>query len=307
MGVTGQYRRAAILLSKKAFQIANDWDDYYEYGFRVVWMLLSIFNNNEIDSARIKIEKSMSYPPELFTTYEGYSDLAYIDGSIKLESNQGFWKCSIAFFERNKYAVAQDYLVGNCRLTILVYLKALQDSLNEDSQLITMVGRAIRVSGRRRDIKMFETTSPRLIENSMPFWVFQQLIVAFTNFSSCLIPKRSILTKRKACNLAAFQADTLESEKRVSSNLEKENLPIYRVGIELISFLIILVVFISGLVTILLVAFVKNKRQISCLAEQKTEIQACIESAQKPLRLNSCSRKKTRQPGSWTAWHRPID
>jgi hypothetical protein len=43
--------------------------------------------------------------------YEGYPDLAYIDGSIKLESNQ-FESASIAFLKGIKYALEQDYLVG---------------------------------------------------------------------------------------------------------------------------------------------------------------------------------------------------
>jgi|GEM_PF-2282820 len=109
MGVTGNTEERQFYY-QKAFQIANDWDDITDMVYALSGMALIHLKNNEIDSARIKIEKSMSYPPELYN-YEGYPDLAYIDGSIKLESNQ-FESASIAFLKGIKYALEQDYLVG---------------------------------------------------------------------------------------------------------------------------------------------------------------------------------------------------
>jgi signal transduction histidine kinase len=100
---------------------------------------------------------------------------------------------------------------------------------------------------------------------NQPDSAFRYLALAYS--------ERSILTKRKLANLAAFQ-QTLLNRERVSSNLEKENLAIqnrYRTYF----FLIILVVFIV-IGAILLRGYRQKQKANLLLAEQKDEIQAAL-------------------------------
>jgi len=131
------------------------------------WLFCPIQITNEIDSAESKLKKSnVPIPPELYN-YEGYSDLAIywwfnqagIQTSLKVPS--------IAFFEGNQVAVAQDYLVG-IAANIFGLSKALQSSLNKwGFQLITMVGRLLGCFRRRREYTVFWlSTSSRLMRIS---------------------------------------------------------------------------------------------------------------------------------------------
>jgi len=117
MRVTGQYRRA-ILLSQKAFQIRKWTGRYYELFSRWSGNGFVHLNNNENDSARIKIEKSNVLPPELYKLRRIFGP-SYIDGSIKLEI-QPVESCFNRFFERNQVCCKRRIMLVGIALTYIL-------------------------------------------------------------------------------------------------------------------------------------------------------------------------------------------
>jgi signal transduction histidine kinase len=268
MGVTGNTEER-LFYYQKAYQISKVRDDVMNSIYALSGMAFVHLNNNEIDSARIKIGKSMSYAPELYN-YEGYSELSFIDGSIKLEAKE-FESASKAFMKGIKYAKDQNYVVG-IAANNLGLSKAYRQLNSEDSSYF-YGNQAIRVFRRIKEIQMFDIDIASAHENLYEhFQYFNQPDSAFKYLVLAHL-ERGVLTKRKLTNLAEFQKKLLNQE-RLLSELEKENLAIQS-KYKNYFFLAILVVFLV-IGAILLRGYHQKRKANLLLANQKDEVQATL-------------------------------
>ncbi len=77
MGATGNSEER-LYYYQKAYQIAKEREDMMNTVFSLTGLAFVYLNNNELDSAQMKIEEASSYPPE-FYNFEGYPEIKYIE------------------------------------------------------------------------------------------------------------------------------------------------------------------------------------------------------------------------------------
>lgn len=268
MDVTGNSEERQFYYYK-SYGIAKAWADPTNCVYALSGLAQIHLKNNEIDSARIKIEESLAYPPEIYN-YEGYSDLTYIDGSIKLESNQPE-RAKQAFLEGIRYASSQKNIVGSAS-NFLGLSKAYRQLNNKDSSYY-YGNQAIRVFTRIREIQMFDIDIASAYENLYThFQYFNQADSAF-KYLTLAHSERKVLTKKELGNMAAFQ-QTLLNRERMMSSMEKENLALQS-RYKTYFFLIILVVLIV-IGAILLRSYRQKRKANLLLAKQKEEVQTAL-------------------------------
>jgi len=268
MKVTGNSEEQQFYY-QKAYQIASKWDDVKNTVYALSGMAYIHLKNNELDSALINMVKSNSIPPELYN-YDGYSDMIYIDGTIKLKSEQ-FEEAKNAFLKGAHDAFRQSYVVG--RATNNLGLSMVYRQLNIPDSSLYYGKTSLGILRRIREIQLFDIDIATAYENLYQHFLrFDQPDSAFI-YLELAHQERAILTDQKIANLAAFQQVLLERERRVNI-LEKEKIEIQSRN-RTYAMLTGLVVFV--LIGLILYRSNRQKQKANMLlAKQKDEIQSTL-------------------------------
>ncbi|WP_194775889.1 sensor histidine kinase [Pararhodonellum marinum] len=268
MGATGNIEER-LYYYQKAYQIAKEQEDMMNTVFSLTGLAFVYLTNNELDSAQMKIEEARSYPPELYN-FEGYPEIKYIDGAIKLRLKL-YEPALNAFWDGLEDAIEKNYPVG--KATNNLGLSETYRYLNNMDSSYFFARQSINELRRIREIQMFEIDIASAYQNLYGhFRHFNQPDSAFRYLEQAQV-ERSVLTKRKFANMAAFQQVLLIRERELA-NLEKENLAIQsRYRTYLFVFVLIVFLFIGG---ILIRANRQKQKANLLLARQKEEIQSAL-------------------------------
>jgi two-component system, NtrC family, sensor kinase len=268
MGATGNIEER-LYYYQKAYQIAKEQEDMMNTVFSLTGLAFVYLTNNELDSAQMKIEEARSYPPELYN-FEGYPEIKYIDGAIKLRLKL-YEPALNAFWDGLEDAIEKDYPVG--KATNNLGLSETYRYLNNMDSSYFFARQSINELRRIREIQMFEIDIASAYQNLYGhFRHFNQPDSAFRYLEQAQV-ERSVLTKRKFANMAAFQQVLLIRERELA-NLEKENLAIQsRYRTYLFVFVLTVFLFIGG---ILIRANRQKQKANLLLARQKEEIQSAL-------------------------------
>ncbi|WP_194973331.1 ATP-binding protein [Aquiflexum lacus] len=268
MGATGNIEER-LYYYQKAYQIAKEQEDVMNTVFSLTGLAFVYLTNNELDSAQMKIEEARSYPPELYN-FEGYPEIKYIDGAIKLRLKL-YEPALNAFWDGLEDAIEKDYPVG--KATNNLGLSETYRYLNNMDSSYFFARQSINELRRIREIQMFEIDIASAYQNLYGhFRHFNQPDSAFRYLEQAQV-ERSVLTKRKFANMAAFQQVLLIRERELA-NLEKENLAIQsRYRTYLFVFVLTVFLFIGG---ILIRANRQKQKANLLLARQKEEIQSAL-------------------------------
>ncbi|SMD42834.1 Tetratricopeptide repeat-containing protein [Aquiflexum balticum DSM 16537] len=268
MGATGNIEER-LYYYQKAYQIAKEQEDVMNTVFSLTGLAFVYLTNNELDSAQMKIEEARSYPPELYN-FEGYPEIKYIDGAIKLRLKL-YEPALNAFWDGLEDAIEKDYPVG--KATNNLGLSETYRYLNNMDSSYFFARQSINELRRIREIQMFEIDIALAYQNLYGhFRHFNQPDSAFRYLELAQV-ERSVLTKRKFANMAAFQQVLLIRERELA-NLEKENLAIQsRYRTYLFVFVLTVFLFIGG---ILIRANRQKQKANLLLASQKEEIQSAL-------------------------------
>jgi two-component system, NtrC family, sensor kinase len=268
MGVTGNIEERQFYY-QKAYQMAKDHNDVLNTVYALTGLALVHLNNNEMDSARFKIEEALSFPPELYN-YEGYPDIKYIDGAIKLGFKQ-YEPALKAFWNGLQDATKTDYPVG--KATNNLGLSETHRYLNHLDSSYFFAKQSIKELRRLREIQMFEIDIASAYHNLYEHFQYYNQPDSALRYLELAQVERSILTERKIANMAAFQQVLLNRERELG-DLENENLAIQN-SYRTYFFVIVLAVFL--VIGAILLRANRQKLKANFLLEaQKEEIQSAL-------------------------------
>jgi signal transduction histidine kinase len=211
----------------------------------------------------------MSFPPELYK-YEGYPDIKYIDGAIKLGFKQ-YEPALKAFWNGLQDATNKEYHVG--KATNNLGLSETYRYLSNADSSYFFAKQSIKELRRLREIQMFDIDIASAYHNLYEHFLhFNQPDSAFRYLELSQV-ERSRLIERKIANMAAFQQVLLNREREIG-DLEKENLSIqnrYR------TYFFVIVLFVFLIIGAILLRANRQKLKANLLLEaQKEEIQSAL-------------------------------
>lgn len=233
-------------------------------------MALIHLNQDELDSAKAKMERFSSIPSEFYTK-NNYSDILYLDGMIKFrtEDIQG---AKESFQKGLQDAKQKSFIVGIT--TNSIGLSKVYNKMEMQDSSLYYGRQAMQVLRRIREVQMFRMDLSTAYENlyehfsnfNQPDSAYKYLELAFT--------EKKKLTDQKTQNLALFQDVLLEREKKLST-IETEKLELqnrYRTYffITILSVLLVLAI-------ILIVSYRQKNKANKLLGKQKEEIESTLE------------------------------
>ncbi|HMP28928.1 MAG TPA: ATP-binding protein, partial [Saprospiraceae bacterium] len=268
MGVTGN-REERQFYYQKAYNIAKERDDALNTVFALTGLAFVHLKKNELDSARLKIEEAIAFPPELYN-FGGYPEIKYIDGAIKLGFKQ--YEPALKAFEIGLLdASKKDYPVGIA--SNYLGLSETYRYLNNADSSYFFGKQFIKQLRRLREIQMFDIDIASAYHNLYEhFRYFNQPDSAFKYLELSQM-ERSVLTNKKIANMAAFQQLLLTRERELG-NLKNENLSIQNTFRTYMFLIVLTVFFVIGI--ILLRAYRHKQNANLLLAGQKEELQSTL-------------------------------
>lgn len=268
MGVTGNIKEQHFYY-QKAYEIASKWEDVSNTVFALSGMAWVHLKNNELDSAKIKLERVTGIPPELYN-YENYADLLFVDGTVKLKTER-YLEAKRTFLIGTQDASRQSYVVGLAANNLGLSMAYRQLNLPDSSLYFGKI--SLDILKRIREIQMFDVDIATAYDNLYHHFLhFDQPDSAFL-YLGLAYQEREKLTDLKTTNLAAFQQVLLERERRLSV-LEKEKIEMQNRFTMYFLLTILAVFFVLG--AILLSSYRQKEKANLLLAKQKEAVQTAL-------------------------------
>lgn len=269
MGVTGNTEEQ-LTQYRRAFHLARRIRDFQNMVMAISGMAQIHLEDDELDSAKSKMERFSDIPSEYYTE-TNYSDILYLDGMIKFRT-ENLNGAKHAFQEGLQDATHKSYIVG-LTSNSLGLSKVYTSTGNQDSSLY-FGQQAIRYLRRIREIQMFRMDLSTAYENLYEhFSNFNQPDSAFKYLKLAFYEKKKF-TDQNTKNLAAFQDVLLEREKKLSE-IETEKLELqsqYKTN-----FLLMIIAVFLVLAIILIYNYRRQNKANKLLAKQKEEIHSALE------------------------------
>lgn len=269
MGVTGNTNEQLIQY-RKAFHIARKERDFQNMVFALSGMAMIHLTNEDLDSAKSKMERFSSIPSEFYTE-NNYSDILYLEGMIKFRT-EDLAGARESFQKGIEDAKKESFIVG--LTTNSMGLSKIYTALDMPDSSLFYGNQALRYLSRIREIQMFRMDISTAYENLFEHYSHFNQPDSAAKYLELAFYEKKRFNEQNIKNLAAFQEVLLEREKKLST-LETEKLELEN-RYQTYFFITILGILLM-LGGFLIYSYRQKNKDNKLLAKQKEEIQSTLE------------------------------